>query len=70
VTETRTKTAVKTPYRKINNLASTRMGGSLLKNMEVEAAIEMQQLLHLAEVCTEFAATLQHLCMKATFYIS
>jgi hypothetical protein len=44
VTETRMKTAVKTPSRKTNNQAS--FGGSLLKNnMEVEAAMELQ--LHL-----------------------
>jgi hypothetical protein len=46
VTESRMKTAVKTPSRKTNNQAS--FGGSLLKNnMEVEAAMEMQR--HLDE---------------------
>ena len=40
VTETRMKTAVKTPSRKTNNQGS--FGGSLLKNnMEVEAATEL-----------------------------
>jgi hypothetical protein len=40
VTESRMKTAVKTPSRKTNNQAS--FGGSLLKNnMEVEAAMEL-----------------------------
>ena len=54
VTESRMKTAVKTPSRKTNNQAS--FGGSLLKNnMEVEAAMELQR--HLDEtgahrVCT------------------
>ena len=42
VTESRMKTAVKT--RKTNNQAS--FGGSLLKNnMEVEAAMELQQVM-------------------------
>jgi hypothetical protein len=46
VTETRMKTAVKTPLRKTNSQAS--FGGSLLKNnMEVEAAMELQR--HLDE---------------------
>ena len=46
VTESRMKTAVKTPSRKTNNQAS--FGGSLLKNnMEVEAAMELQR--HLDE---------------------
>ncbi len=56
VTESRMKTAVKTPSRKTNNQAS--FGGSLLKNnMEVEAAIMMELQRHLDEtgvhrVCT------------------
>jgi hypothetical protein len=52
-TETRIKTAVKIPSKKINNQAS--FGGSLLKNnIEVEAAMELQR--HLDETgCTEFA---------------
>ncbi len=42
------KTAVKIPSKKTNNQASFRVGGSLLKNnMEVEAAMELQQ--HLDE---------------------
>ena len=46
VTESRMKSAVKTPARKTNNQAS--FGGSILKNnMEVEAAMELQ--LHLDE---------------------
>ena len=46
VTESRMKTAVKTPARKTNNQAS--FGGSILKNnMEVEAAMELQR--HLDE---------------------
>ena len=41
VTESRMKTAIKTPARKTNNQAS--FGGSILKsNMEVEAAMELQ----------------------------
>ena len=57
VTETRMKTAVKTPARKTNNQAS--FGGSLLKNnMEVEAAMEMQR--HLDET----GLSLHHLFMK------
>ena len=46
VTESRMKSAVKTPARKTNNQAS--FGGSILKNnMEVEAAMELQR--HLDE---------------------
>ena len=57
VTETRMKTAVKTPSRKTNNQAS--FGGSLLKNnMEVEAAMEMQR--HLDET----GLSLHHLCRR------
>jgi hypothetical protein len=57
VTETRMKTAVKTPARKTNNQAS--FGGSLLKNnMEVEAAMEMQR--HLDET----GLSLHLLCMS------
>ncbi len=56
VTESRMKSAVKTPSRKTNNQAS--FGGSLLKNnMEVEAAMELQRHLPVDEtgvhrVCT------------------
>ena len=46
VTESRMKSAVKTPARKTNDQAS--FGGSILKNnMEVEAAMELQR--HLDE---------------------
>jgi hypothetical protein len=50
VTESRMKTAVKTPARKTNNQASFRVCGSLLKNnmeVEPEAAMELQR--HLDE---------------------
>ncbi len=55
VTESRMKTAVKTPSRKTNNQAS--FGGSLLKNnMEVEAAMELKRPgTWTKPVCTEFA---------------
>ena len=54
VTESRMKTAVKTPSRKTNNQAS--FGGSLLKNnMEVEAAMEMQR--HLDETGVHIVCT-------------
>ena len=50
VTESRMKTAVKTPARKTNNQAS--FGGSLLKNnreVDSEAAMELQRHLRLDE---------------------
>ena len=72
VTESRMKTAVKTPPRKTNNQAS--FGGSLLKNnMEVEAAMELQQ--HLDEtgvhrVCTVYVGGfcgLHHVRLKFAY---
>ncbi len=68
VTESRMKTAVKTPSRKTNNQAS--FCGSLLKNnMEVEAAMELQR--HLDETCVHRVYTvyvgvfcnLHHVCI-------
>ena len=48
VTESRMKSAVKTPARKTNNRDQASFGGSILKNnMEVEAAMELQR--HLDE---------------------
>ncbi len=56
VTESRMKSAVKTPARnlKTNNQAS--FGGSILKNnMEVEAAMELQRhWTRTKQVCTKF----------------
>ena len=55
VTESRMKSAVKTPARKTNNQAS--FGGSLLKNnMEVEAAMELQR--HLDETGVHIVCTI------------
>jgi hypothetical protein len=60
VTESRMKTTVKTPSRKTNSQAL--FGRSLLKNnMEVEAAMEMQQ--HLDET----GLSLHHLWLKAVW---
>ena len=60
VTESRMKSAVKTPARKTNNQAS--FGGSILKNnMEVEAAMELQR--HLDETGVHQVHTI-YLCLR------
>ena len=75
VTESRIKTAIKTPARKTNNQAS--FGGSILKNntgMEVEAAMELQR--HLDETCVHQVHTIYAeeffgfvLCSTRVFYV-
>jgi hypothetical protein len=67
VTETRMKTAVKTPSLKTNNQAS--FGGSLLKNnMEVEAAMDPGAAAHL-ESCTPGTWQYKMVCTGTSQYV-
>ena len=86
LTESRMKSAVKTPARKTNNQAS--FGGSILKNnMEVEAAMELQRHLDetgvhqvhtiyawgffgFAPCSSRFFLGLHHVWLRKTFILS